>query len=256
MNIEHVIAQVASRYVQFGKNHKLTPEGGEAVIKLAIDVLQEKKFPLSDRIDVLSGFGIKSLGFDILCGEARRSPILICANHYNGPGMIIANAIAVAHCFKQELGIEPEVVFGKGFSFISSFRNKANRSTNVILVGGKEKGSIIINNKLDAGSSVVLYPEGKTSVELRVGSYKSGRIVVGAAKKGVSILPVGVYFDARTQSYVVRAGAYMNNEQILKLGDKEEEEKVRSGQAVIDYVMTHVAATLPENLRGRYCNIV
>lgn len=262
MIAEHLVAHAACLFVQLGENHRLNHEGRRALHRLAADLIKGRNFPVSSRIDVLGGFGVECLGFEKLQAEMQKLQIIACANHYDGPGKVVGNAIALSYAIRNGLGIEPEIVFGTGFSPVSLFRGRAKISTNVLLVGGREKGSVIIKQALDEGKSLILYPERTKSTTLKKGNYKSGRVITGAARRGISVLPIGIFFDSTTRSFVVQAGCFLNNEKIQKLGycdrDKtgveRDEEKRRSGQDVADYVMSGVALTLPEKLHGYYGN--
>ena len=257
MILERALVSIASQVLQAGKNQRLTREGHRSLTTLGMDLVRGNHFEISEKIGVLEGFEVKAEGFEKLRKEAQKAPFLICANHFvSNPGKIVGNLVALSYSIKKELDIEPYAVFGNGFSPVSAFRERAERATNIILVGGKEKGFLVISRALNEGKSLIFYPEGTNSETLMKANFKAGRVILGAARKGISTATVGLCFDPHSRTFNVTGGEIISPEEIIEEGCREGgktlEEIQRSGQAVVDNVMHSIALLLPEKYRGYY----
>lgn len=237
---------MACPIIQIGKNRRLNPEGQEALRQFAMDILRGREFSLSEKIGILKGFNVYPLGFEDLQVKLPERQFVAVVNHFaECPLGIVGNAVVLSHAFREKLNVEPFIVFGSGKSIVSLFRERAEKTTNVVLVGGNGGGSKIIKQQLEKGHSLILYPEGKNSHRLKRGDFRAGRLMVLAADMDIPVLAVGTYFENNT--FYTRAGRILDKQEIIRLGNFTggREEKREAGQQVVDYGMHEIAATLP-----------
>lgn len=243
---EHVVCSL----VQTGKYHKTSHEASPFLHELVKNVIYRRHFLTSGQMNILKGFSTCNEGLEELGSKVGEQQFVCLLNHFSAcPLGIVGNAIYSVHCLKEATSIEPYIIEGVGYSVISLLRERIRKSTNIILVDGKIRGSKEITRALGDGKSIVFYPEGTNSFQLKQGSFKAGRVIFHIAEQGIPIFNAGIYFQNRT--FFFQAGEILNTEKIIELGNSSRDKKV-SGQAVADLAMRGIARLLPKDLHGFY----
>lgn len=231
----------------------LKAEAIPAYLEMMRKIKGGEKVIISDLMNLLTGYTLHAFGLEQFEELKDRAFILVVNHFHGGPIRGFWQVVAINHLVREKTGQEPHWVQGSGSQIVAPIHEMVATSTNNIAVGGGAAGVREIERTLHNKMVVAIHPEGEPSVKLRRGDYRTGRILLHAAKRNIPILCTAVW--SQNNDLFVNMSQILHGEAICKLVNSADDVRA-SGQLVVDHVMGILAQRLPPPLRGHYVNPV
>lgn len=231
----------------------LKPEGKPSWDDLVNRVKRGQKIALSDYIDMFLGFDFISgiSGLENLRG-LKDKPILLVANHINnGPLKGGWQHVLISRSVKETT--QKEIRLLHGFDPTTTqdlFRERLFNSINSIPVRDPDpnRALSLLRQAIRQKDSMLLYPEGDGSKNLRRAMPESGRLIEICARNGMEIVSCSAAFQSDTFFLIFDT---LDRNQIQGLMHERPDRNI-VWQNIADYSMRKIAESLPQNRRGHY----
>lgn len=230
----------------------LKPEGKPRYDDFFNSLKKGEQISLSDYIDMFIGFDFESgiKGLENLV-SLKGEPMLLAANHTNnGPIRGGWQYVLISYYLKQTTGKEIRPLHGFDPTTTQDlFRERLYKSINSIPVRDSDRRSAsLLRQAITNRDSMLLYPEGDGSRNLRRGLPNAGRLIQICASRDMNVVSCSAGF--RSDTFFLTFDTLDSKD--IERSAEEGNDRYAKGQDIVDYAMQNIAKHLPENRRGYY----